>query len=137
GIATLRLIRDSDAIVQANRTAVAIRDGMNDAIRRLGASWCVYGEFSDFHVFCNPGREAVSPADIQSGKVHWTKLKGATPLELLPKVRPGFLLHGVDVIGWPGGLVSAVHTMQDVDRTVTAFEKLLRMLAEEGELGDS
>src|SRR5712692_1682055 len=40
GIATLRLVRESDVIARANRTAAAIRDGMNDAIRRVGASWC-------------------------------------------------------------------------------------------------
>jgi glutamate-1-semialdehyde 2,1-aminomutase len=132
GIATLRLVRDSDVIPKANAVAAAIRSGMNDVVRRLGIGWCVYGEFSDFHIYTNPDGASITPQDIMAGKVHWSKLKGGTPIELLHKIRAGFLCGGVDVIGWPGGVVSGVHTADDADRTISAFESLLRMLAEEG-----
>jgi glutamate-1-semialdehyde 2,1-aminomutase len=134
GIAALRVISTTDIIARANAAAAAIRDGINSAARKLGVNWCAYGDFSAFHIFPNPGNEAISAADIQAGKVHWKKLKGATPLELIQKIRAGFLLHGVDVVGWPGGVVSGVHDGQDVDRTVSAFESVLQMLAEEGDL---
>ncbi len=49
-------------------------------------------------------------------------------------MRLGFLLHGVDIVGWPGGLVSAVHSPEDVARTLEAFDATLDMLAAEGEL---
>jgi len=42
-------------------------------------------------------------------------------------------LHGVDMVGWPGGVVSAAHTQEDVRRTVHAFEATLEMLAAEGD----
>jgi len=135
GIATLRLIESGELLARANRTAAAIRDAMNEAILKRGGSWCVYGEFSSFHIYPNRGREAVSPADIYAGRVEWSKLKGATPPELQQKIRAGFLLGGVDLIGWPGGLVSAMHSDEDAARTVEAFEKLLSMLAGEGALG--
>jgi glutamate-1-semialdehyde 2,1-aminomutase len=131
GIATLRLIETSDIVERANRTAVTIRGEMNRVIRKAGVNWSVYGTFSAFHIFCNPGGEAISAADIDAGRVDPAKLKGATPIELLQKVRAGFLAGGVDVIGWPGGMTSAVHDGQDVDRTVTAFENLLLMIQEE------
>ena len=134
GIATLRLIEQSDFIERANHAATAIRGGLNAVIRRQGSSWCAYGEFSAFHIYPNPKREPVSPDDIYAGKVHWSHLKGTTPLELQQKIRAGFLAEGVDVFYWPGGLVSGVHGAEDVDRTVSAFERVLRQLADEGEL---
>jgi glutamate-1-semialdehyde 2,1-aminomutase len=42
------------------------------------------------------------------------------------------LLHGVDIMGWPGGVVSAVHSEEDVERTGEAFEATLAMLQAEG-----
>ncbi len=135
GIATLRLLWDGKIIAQANQTAAAIRREMNRALARLGASWCVYGDFSGFHIYLNSGSAPASPEEVHAGKIPWTKLKGAAPAELLQKIRAGFLCAGVDVIGWPGGLVSGVHNAEDADRTVGAFEKLLRVLAEEGDLG--
>ncbi|HUQ92531.1 MAG TPA: aminotransferase class III-fold pyridoxal phosphate-dependent enzyme [Bryobacteraceae bacterium] len=130
GIATLKQIRDTDAIDAANRTAAAIRDGMNAAIERRGLKWCVYGRFSEFHLHC--GNASVE--DIHAGRTPWRQLKGSTPPALVHKIRTGFLLHGVDIVGWPGGVVSAVHSAEDLRRTVSAFEATLGMLAGEGDL---
>jgi glutamate-1-semialdehyde 2,1-aminomutase len=130
GIATLEQVGESDAIDRANRTAAAIRDGINDAIRRRGLRWCAYGQFSDFHLY----RGDASPENIYAGEVPWKQLKGAVPLELVNKIRAGFLLHGVDIASWPGGFASAAHTAEDVTRTVAAFEATFEMLAAEGAL---
>jgi len=128
GIATLKQIRDTDAIERANRTAAAIRAGINRVAKRRGVPWCAYGLFSDFHLFHG---DATSE-DIQAGKVPWERLKGGVSTELIHQLRAGFLLHGVDIVGWPGGLVSAAHSDEDVERTVNAFEATLDLLAEEG-----
>ena len=130
GVATLRAVRDTDAIERANQAAAAIRDGMNAILRARGVPWCVYGRFSDFHIF--PGEATAE--DIYGGRVPAAKLKGGAAAELLHKLRAGLLLHGVDMIGWPGGLVSAVHTNEDVARTLEAFEGTLDLLAAEGDL---
>jgi glutamate-1-semialdehyde 2,1-aminomutase len=135
GIATLDQLARSDFIERANRAAGAIRDGFNAVIRKQGSSWCAYGEFSGFHVYPNPDRALLTPADIYAGKVEGGRLKGATPMELQIKVRAGFLSEGVDLFYWPGGLVSGAHGADDVDRTVSAFESVLRQLADEGDLG--
>jgi len=50
------------------------------------------------------------------------------------RIRAGFLLHGVDIAAWPGGLTSAAHTDDDVARTVAAFESTFDLLAAEGAL---
>ena len=134
GITTLKLLQSEDHIGRANTTAAAIREGINEVIARLGAPWCAYGEFSGFHLFTNPERENVSPKDILDGKVHWQKLAKGTRMELFQKVRLGMIVGGVDVTGWPGGVVSGVHTEEDVAVTVKAFEQTLQMMADEGDL---
>ena len=133
GIATLRIVRDTDACSRANATAAAIRDGMNQVCARRGIPWCVYGEFSGFHIFTNPDRAAIAPADIYAGKVAPTRLKGGPSTELQHKIRVGFLTCGVDVTCWPGGVVSAVHGPDEVQHTVEAFDKTVGVLAGEGE----
>ncbi|MEX2260795.1 MAG: aminotransferase class III-fold pyridoxal phosphate-dependent enzyme, partial [Bryobacteraceae bacterium] len=130
GIATLRQVRDTDAVQRAIRTAAALRDGINAVLRRRGAPWCAYGLFSDFHL-C---RGVSSPEDIYAGKVPWQQLKTGAPPELIHKVRAGFLLHGVDIAGWPGGLVSAAHNEDDVSRTVAACDALFAALEAEDSL---
>jgi glutamate-1-semialdehyde 2,1-aminomutase len=130
GIATLTIIRESDAIERANRSAAAIRDGMNDILRRRGVGWCVYGRFSEFHIYT--GKATVD--DVYAGRVPWQALKPGAPSPLLHKIRLGFLLNGVDIGAWPGGLLSSAHTPEDVARTLDAFEGTLDLLAAEGEL---
>lgn len=130
GIATLLVVRDTDVLPRANATAAAIREGMNEVFRRRRLPWCAFGLFSDFH-FC---RGVVSPEEVYAGKLSWQQLKGAIPLRLVNKIRVGFLLHGVEIAGWPGGLVSAAHTAEDVTRTVDACAATFDMLAAEGEL---
>jgi glutamate-1-semialdehyde 2,1-aminomutase len=130
GLATLKQVRDTDAIERANRTAAAIRDGMNATLRSRGVGWCVYGRFSDFHIY----PKVATPDDIDAGRVPAAKLKGGIATELVHKIRAGFLLHGVDIVGWPGGLVSAAHTDEDIGRTLEAFDRTLDLLAAEGDL---
>jgi len=75
----------------------------------------------------------------------WQEPNGSWTFRLLPSpsgvnIRPEevfnkkFLLHGVDIAGWPGGLTSGAHTDDDVARTVAAFESTFDLLAAEGAL---
>ena len=124
GVAQLEIIRSTDAIEKANAMAALIRDGMNEAIEAEGLSWVIYGQYSDFHMFLNPDDIDVSPADMDAGKVEGSLIK-AVPGALQSEVRAGWMAAGVDPISWPGGLVSAVHTEAEVDRTISAFRSLL------------
>ncbi|MEZ5355840.1 MAG: aminotransferase class III-fold pyridoxal phosphate-dependent enzyme [Bryobacteraceae bacterium] len=125
GIATLRIVRDTDALAQANRVAAAIRDGINRAIDEKGLNWCAYGRFSDFHIYAAGGEDRVTPEAVEAGRVPAAKLKGGTPMELIHRLRIALLCEGVDIAGWPGGLTSAAHGDEDVERTVAAFRRVL------------
>ena len=46
----------------------------------------------------------------------------------------GMLVHGIDLKGWRGGIVSAAHTEADVEWTLDAWRKTLRALKAEGDL---
>jgi glutamate-1-semialdehyde 2,1-aminomutase len=44
------------------------------------------------------------------------------------------LVNGVDVGGWPAGVLSAAHAQADLELTAAAFRKALRMLKADGEI---
>jgi glutamate-1-semialdehyde 2,1-aminomutase len=60
--------------------------------------------------------------------------KGDKRESLLAKMRLGMLVHGIDLKGWRGGIVSAAHTGHDVEWTLDAWRKTLRALKDEGDL---
>lgn len=134
GIATLRYLQSNDLIARANASGAMLRQEMNLVAQRFGCDWCVYGDFSAFHIFSNPDHDPITPADIMAGRVDFWKLREASSTQLQHKVRAGFLCNGVDMLPWPGGLISGVHTDKDLQRTVEAFENLLKMLEREGSL---
>ena len=102
----------------------------------LGSNWCVYGNFSNFHIFTNPDNEPVGPEDIMAGKVPGKSSRSLSGGGDLPHLmRTGLVCGGVDIAIWPGACCLAATPFEDVDRTACAFEKLLKMLAEEGRLG--
>jgi glutamate-1-semialdehyde 2,1-aminomutase len=131
GVATLETVRSTGIIDCANRAAAALRDAMNQTLRRRGSSWCVYGDFSAFHIFTNPDRQNVGPQDIQQGRVPWKMLKTATPPALMHRIRTALLCGGADICGWPGGWVSGVHGDAEIGRAAAAFDTALDLLDEE------
>jgi glutamate-1-semialdehyde 2,1-aminomutase len=133
GIATLKIISSGVEIERANSIAQKLRSELNKVAREHGIGWCVYGDFSAFHIYTNPGREKVAPEDIEAGRLDYRKLKN-TPPPLVHKLRIAMLLNGVDISGWPGGMVSSAHTEEDVEKTARAFSSAISMLKEEGEV---
>ena len=132
GLATLELIADGDAIARANRAAQSLRDQMNAAIREERYDWLVYGQFSDFHIYGNPEHRAVTIEDVYAGKIPYQELKRSMPPGLVHKLRCALIVGGVDVMPWVGGMVSAVHSDEDVERTAQAFRLALKLLKQEG-----
>ncbi|MBI3838163.1 MAG: aspartate aminotransferase family protein [Planctomycetia bacterium] len=128
GLATLKLVAETDAIEQANRAAELLRDRLNDVIREVGSSWLAYGEFSGFHLFTNPQQRTVRLADIYAGAVPAEELKGGTPPALIHELRCGLILGGVDIFPWPGGVVSSVHREEDIETTARALKACLQLL---------
>ncbi|MGZ9076991.1 MAG: aspartate aminotransferase family protein [Burkholderiales bacterium] len=134
GIATLEIVRDSDACAKASATAATLRRKMNEVLESERVPWAVYGEHSFFHIHSNPRGDAIRPTAFDASTITPETLKGRNE-ELLGKLRLAMLNHGVDLKGWRGGILSAAHTPADVELTVDAWRKSLRDLKEEGLLG--
>lgn len=127
GIATLRLVRDTDACERANATAAALRNEMNAVLTDAGVAWAVYGTFSGFHVFTNPAGRELAPATFDPLQVTTGELRNGDP-SIINALRLAMAVHGVDLNGWPGGLVSAVHDEADIARTAIALRHSIAML---------
>jgi glutamate-1-semialdehyde aminotransferase len=90
---------------------------------------CAYGLASYFHI--SLGRECPPLAGTE-----WPfedgKAPPRTPMEVALPLKQGMLNHGVDLMGMTGGLVSGVHSDEEVDRTLEAFEATLAEMQAEG-----
>jgi glutamate-1-semialdehyde 2,1-aminomutase len=134
GLAALKIIAEEDICGKASAFVGALRAEMNQVLRDENVPWAVYGEHSSFHVFTNPkGRADVSPDNFDPLTVHYEELKGNAP-GAVQKLRIGMILNGVDIMGWPGGNISAVHTYEDRAKTVAAFRAAIQLMKEEGDL---
>ena len=131
GIATLKIVRDSDACSRASATAAVLRKGMNEVLEDEGVPWAIYGVHSFFNIYSNPQGHAIRPTTFDAGTITADSLKGRNEA-MLGKLRIAMLNNGVDLKGWRGGILSAAHTQADVDFTVDAWRKSLRAMKEEG-----
>jgi len=130
GIATLDIIRDTDACERATAMATKLRAGMNEVLEEENVAWAVYGEHSFFHLHSNPRGESIRPAAFDAHTLSIDALKGKDE-RVLAKLRLAMLVHGVDLKGYRGGILSAAHTDADIAFTLDAWRKSLRALKEE------
>ena len=134
GIATLEIVAETNVCDRANEYATELRDALRKTLHDENVDWCVYGSFSEFHIFTNPDHESLTEKDLVAPRFDFQKLKAASASELVTKLRLGMLAHGVEILGWPGGPTSSVHCDEDLERTVDAFRQTLRILKEEGDV---
>jgi glutamate-1-semialdehyde 2,1-aminomutase len=133
-IATLSLIEKEGMAEKAEATAITLRDGLKKVLVEEGVPWGIYGQASEFHVFQNPKGIALDPATFDPVALGFAGLKGARNADLTYRLRIGMIAHGVDIMGSPGGLVSATHGAEDVARTLEAFRATVRMMKAEGDV---
>jgi glutamate-1-semialdehyde 2,1-aminomutase len=133
GVAALGIVATTDACDRANATAATLRARLNAALEAEQVAWAAYGTFSGVHIFTNPKGRKLAPAAFDPAGYSYEELK-ANPPGIADKLRLAMLINGVDISGWPGGFVSAVHDPEDVDRTADAFQESLRLLRREGEV---
>jgi glutamate-1-semialdehyde 2,1-aminomutase len=134
GIAALGVIATTDACDRANASAETLRQGLNAVLEELDVPWSAYGTFSSVHLFTNPKGRALRPSGFDPLSLPYAELKTKQP-GLTHRVRIGMMLLGVDFINWPGAMVSAALSPQDLADTVDAFRETLRLLQREGDLG--
>jgi glutamate-1-semialdehyde 2,1-aminomutase len=128
------VIATTDVCARANANAETLRQGLHAVLEEQDVPWSAYGTFSGVHLFTNPEARALRPSEFDPLSVPYTELKAKQP-GLTHRVRIGMLLHGVDFNNWPGAMVSAALSPQDLADTVDAFRETLRLLGREGDLG--
>lgn len=130
GVATLRLVRDTDAVAAAIETTRVLIDGLNAAFEAAGIEAFAYGRASWFKT-C-PGKQPELLHGVVDGRredeirqlrVGWG--------ERGPSLRKAMLLEGVDLMR-SDGFVSAEHGFGDVRRTAQSLERALTRLKHEG-----
>ena len=124
----LTLLRDEDLAGKANRTAAELRAALRAVLVEEGVPWGIYGDSSTFLIYPNPTGEDVDPATFDPLALGFAKLKGAKSSALSGKIRMGLMSHGVDVMGAPGGFVSATHGGAEIEKTVAALRGPVRAL---------
>jgi glutamate-1-semialdehyde 2,1-aminomutase len=133
GAAALGVIAESDANDRAAATAASLRAAINEVLAAEGIAWAAYGTSSGFHLFMNPQGRPLDRARFDAHDASFAELK-EQPAALTRKLRLALLVHGVDVNGRVGGLLSCTHGASDVAETADAFRAAVRMLRQEGEL---
>ena len=132
GSAMLSHIADGRPQAHADAMAQRLVPAMNEALERRKIPGCVYGLSSMFHIVL--GEECPRPKD--GIEWPWDAANGAPPphtsLNVALALKWGCLNNGVDLMGFDGGLISAVHQPADIDATIEAFDKTLAQMQEEG-----
>ena len=124
----LSLIKNGEQHRQADRLNERLISSLNQVLEKLGVPGCAYGLASYFHILL--GRDTPRPSD----GVEWPSAEapGRMRSGLLGELKRAMLNHGVDLMGGSGGFTSAVHTEQNIDQTVKAFEAAVREMKAEG-----
>ncbi|HLN29518.1 MAG TPA: aspartate aminotransferase family protein [Gemmataceae bacterium] len=119
GIATLRLVASSDPCRHANDMGRLLRQKLNAMFAARKARWVAYGQFSGFKLL--PEYLGVLPTGDSfvpyGGNLE--QLDAPKNPKLVHAFRRAMLLQGIDLPGL-GGMTTAAHTEQDIERTVDA-----------------
>jgi glutamate-1-semialdehyde 2,1-aminomutase len=132
GIAMLKKIATGEPIQQANSIAHQLRTDWYNVLKRQGVAGYVYGPCSTFHVFFETNENIVQKTSKQEDleTIDATRLKGM-PSKLVLEYQRQLRYHGVDIMSSTGGLVSAVHTKEDLEQATAAFEHTVMALLDQ------
>jgi glutamate-1-semialdehyde 2,1-aminomutase len=133
-VTTLGIVEREDVCARAESTAAAIRDGMRRILVEEDVAWGIYGDASTFHIFPNPNRVPLDPATFDAGKLGFKGLKGARNPDLAYRLRIALIANGIDIMGAPGGVVSAAHGSEEVARTLEGFRTAVRWMKQDGDV---
>jgi len=120
-IATLEQIGDASLQSRTNKLGEELRRGLTEAMKRAGTPGTCYGEASIYHVSFE-GKPGLAGFDRPRKGDHYHLLRCA------------ILNEGVDC-SMNHGWVSAVHTEEDIERTIRAYDRAFRAMVAEGAFG--
>ena len=122
-IATLELVADGALHARANKLGDEVRRSLGDVMKRVGVPGTCYGEASIYHVSFE-GKPGLAGFDVPR--------RG----DLYDLLRCALINEGVDC-SMNHGWVSAVHSDEDIERTLRAYERAFRAMAADRAFGSS
>ncbi len=128
GIATLKILATGEPQKKASEMAGRLRKGLHQIIEKRGIVACSYGESSFFHLFfgdCKLRDKCDRIICLNDGNIRPKVTGNALHINLM--------LNGVHMP--PRGLdgfVSAVHTKEDIDKSLEIFDTSFGTMIEEG-----
>jgi glutamate-1-semialdehyde 2,1-aminomutase len=134
GIATLKIVADTDACARANKFGADLRQRLNEVFEEEGMNWAAYGAFSSIELFTNPEGIAIRPTEFDPMPLEAHHFKGQKNAGIIHKFRLATMLHGVDFSSHPGGVISCTHGDAELEDTANALRQAARMLKAEGEV---
>src|SRR5437667_44112 len=100
----------------------------NEVFEEEHVPWAAYGSFSNFHIFTNPDHSAIVPTRFDPLQQSDAALAGNRQAGVVHKFRLAMMTAGVDFSGSPGGITSATHGEAELEDTIAALRKSVRML---------
>jgi glutamate-1-semialdehyde 2,1-aminomutase len=117
-IATLELVSEGSLPARANKVGDELRAQLSDVMKRVGVPGTTFGDVSIFHVSFE-GKPGLAGFDRPR--------RG----DLYQLLRCALLNHGLDCSSYHGW-ISAVHSDEDIDRTVQGYEAAFKDMAADG-----
>jgi glutamate-1-semialdehyde 2,1-aminomutase len=128
GVATLKIVRDTDVVERATRQTERLIAGCNEVFKRLGVEGFAYGRASIFKL-CKGAPPRLLSSDYSNRQADTEQLLAGWGV-LAPRIRKATLFEGVDFMR-TAGFVSAAHTDDDIEKTCQALERgLVRVRGE-------
>ncbi len=127
GYTCLELLANQPINQTADHMAIRLKTGLNEIFARTEISGHAHGIASMIHVVlddCDCNRE-ICTMDHQH-------IKDVTATPLVTALKRGLVNNGVDIMGRDTFLVSSVHTENDIDNTLDAFENTLASMRDDG-----
>ena len=103
---------------------------MNESLARRGVAGYVYGDSSvwHFYVMAHGGAGARSIDDVRTSDASTLK---SIPGNVVTSFQRNMQVRGVDILSYTGGVTSAAHSDDDIQRTISAFDDAIGTMVDE------
>jgi len=123
GLTALQIVGEGWPTDQCNRSGEQLRVGLRDCLEQRGVAGAILGEASVFQILLGEGMQAAADTtDVQR------LMAGRGAVNTL---RKAMLLNGIDLMR-SGGFTSIDHGDAELTQTISAFDKSLHTLQQEG-----
>ena len=130
GLTALSIAASGEPQKKAGAQCLKLIQGMNEILKFSETPGCVYGDVSGFHFLV--GQDDFHPEYAEDILAHATPERLTSGMGPLAKpMRVAMLLEGIDKPSSAGRLSSA-HTDEDIDQTLSAFEKAIHRMEKWG-----